>query len=124
MQVSAVVDEQALQAAPPAPHADAVGVTHWLFWQHPDGQLAALHWQAPPTHAWPWSQAGPAPQVQAPAVQRSVATRWQEVHTWPFAPQAESEAVMQAPAKQQPEQVVESQPVQLPATHSAPTGQT
>jgi hypothetical protein len=33
-----------MHAAPPLPHVIAVRfVTHWLFWQQPEGQFAAEH---------------------------------------------------------------------------------
>lgn len=51
-QVSAALP-QVTHAAPAVPHVWTETIMHVLFWQHPLGQLVALHTQVPLTHAWP-----------------------------------------------------------------------
>lgn len=67
--------------APPAVPAWQV-----LFWQQPVGQLAALHSQAPPTHAWPRAQAGPLPHWQVPWAQLSARVALQAEQLAPAVP--------------------------------------
>lgn len=55
---SARVGLHALHTPPSAPHAERVAVTHWPFSQHPFGQLAGLHTQAPLLHCWPTAHSG------------------------------------------------------------------
>jgi hypothetical protein len=60
-QVSDVSALQVVHAAPPVPQEPVLGVLQTFPSQHPEGQLAALHTQLPPTHADPGSHPGPVP---------------------------------------------------------------
>jgi len=123
-QLSAVVVLQALQVAPAFPHCSAVGLVHWPLLQQPLGQLVGSQMQAPPLHTWPGAQAGPAPQVQAPAVQVSEAPTRHEAQTAPPIPHLASLGTWQVPSKQHPlGQLAVLQPLQVPERHSPPAGQ-
>jgi hypothetical protein len=64
-------EEHVVQESPSVPHADVVGgETQLTPEQHPVGQLAALHLQAPPTHSWPARHAARPPHVQAPLAEQ------------------------------------------------------
>jgi hypothetical protein len=123
-QSSARFESQAAQVAPAAPHCWAVGVMHWLLAQQPSVQLVASQTQAPPLQRRPAAQAGPPPQVHAPAVQVSVACPRHDEQTAPAIPQALSPGTWQTPSKQQPlGQLRGLQPLQVPLVHAPPPGQ-
>lgn len=94
---------QAWQATPPVPQA-AVWLPAWqvLPMQQPLGQLAALHTQAPPTHAWPATQAGPAPHWQVPLAQLSERVALQAEQLTPAVPQRAAVGVRQVSPSQHP----------------------
>ena len=124
LQLSEVAASQAAHAAPAAPHCAAEGVTHWLLLQQPLVQLVASHTQAPALQRNPAPQAGPAPQPHAPAVQESVASFRQEVHTAPPRPHAAWVGTWQAPLKQQPlGQLSALHPSQVPPVQAPPPAQ-
>jgi hypothetical protein len=117
-QLSDVSAGQAEQEAPFLPQAETEAARHWLFWQQPDGQLAASQTHAPPTHDWPLLQPGFVPHRQLPAVQRSEVDVWQLVQTAPLVPQAVSVFDLQTPLKQHPlRQLAELQPLHVPDWH-------
>ena len=64
---------QEAHAPPPVPHSvESVPALHWPeALQQPIGQLVASQTHVPPEQRCPVAQAAPAPQAQAPAVQRS-----------------------------------------------------
>ena len=78
--------------------------------QHPVGQLAALHTQAPPTQRWPAPQAAEVPHWQAPLVQLSAEAASHEVHAAPAMPHCEAVGLTHWSPLQQPlRQLVASQ---------------
>jgi hypothetical protein len=79
-----------------------VGLTHAPPLQHPVAQLAALHTQAPPTHARPAPQAAFPPHLQAPPTQLSAEVALQVVQAAPAVPQVASALDWQMPLRQQP----------------------
>jgi hypothetical protein len=84
-QLSPPTVEQVAQRAPPLPHAlGTVPATQVLPWQHPLGQLAALHTQEPFTQEVPTPHDAPVPHWHWPfAPQVSFATRSQLAHARP-----------------------------------------
>lgn len=108
------VDPHDVQVPPSIPQVDADACMHTLFWQHPARHDAALHTQLPLTHSRPVVHAGPVPQAQAPAVQRS---EWEShvEHAPPFAPHAPADGVVHVDPEQHPAgQVVELHPAHAP----------
>ena len=71
VQVSVVEVSQAAQAAPAVPQAAKLGTWQTPALQQPLGQVALVHWQIPPTHAWPAPQGAPPPHLQVAETQLS-----------------------------------------------------
>jgi hypothetical protein len=117
-QLSAVRGSQVVQAAPPVPQEPVAGVLQTLPLQQPEGQLAALHTQVPPTQAEPAAHAAPPPQEQLPPLQVSLAPH--AMQDEPLSPQAAVVLVVQvSPAQQPVGQLVESQ-THLPPRQRCP----
>ena len=85
--------------------------------------MVESHTHTPPTHCWPAPHAAPPPQPQVPAAQ--VLPFVHTTHAAPLLPQAAAVVgETQAPPWQQPlGQVVESQPVHMPASQVEPVMQ-
>lgn len=123
-QPSERTESHVAHAAPAVPHFAALGVAQESPSQQPAEQLVASHTHAPLLQRWPLAHAGPEPQRQAPAMQRSVVIATQLTHTAPPLPHSESLETRHVPSKQHPlGQVVPSQPVQLPPSHAPPAAQ-
>lgn len=60
------------------------------FWQHPFGQVVALHAHAPPVHATPALHCAPPPHLHCPATHASAAPALHVVHAAPPVPHAVS----------------------------------
>jgi hypothetical protein len=118
--------EQGPHAAPPVPQVLApwlAGGTQVPALQHPVGQLAASHTQAPPTQRWPAEHAAPEPHAQAPFAQRS-AVALQAVQVLPAVPHdAVVTGVTHALPLQQPLGQLVALQTQAPPTHCWPAPQ-
>jgi hypothetical protein len=117
----------ATHAEPAAPHVVGVAALHVAPAQQPDGHETPSHTQVgtplTATQRWPESQAGLAPQRQAPAVQRSASTPPQSMHVAPLTPQLDGPEAMHWSPWQQPfGQLVASQ-AQRPDWQRCPTVQ-
>ena len=86
-QLSAPIESQAEQAAPPMPQpAEVGGETQVLPAQQPPAQLLESHTQLPETQRWPAVQATP-PHVHSPlAEQPSARAASQATQAWPWLP--------------------------------------
>jgi hypothetical protein len=123
VQLSAVSASQAVQFRPAEPHCAAVGVVQVFPWQHPLAQLVGSHTQVPPLQRWPAAQAGPLPQVHAPAEHMSEAPS-QATQVSPPMPHWALVGSWQVPLKQQPlGQLAALQPLQVPPAQVPPAPQ-
>jgi hypothetical protein len=115
-QVSAVVDEQALQLAPPVPQVVKVGAWQAPPAQHPLGHDCALQTQAPLTHTVPAPHAGLVPQPHSPVTEQTFARVGSHAtQAAPLTPQVPSPALVQvAPEQQPPGQLEALQPLHTP----------
>jgi hypothetical protein len=111
---------QAVQVAPPVPHAPVDGVSHTLPWQQPDGQEVPLHTQLPPTHACPKAHCGPLPQAQLPPVHESDRFASHATQLAPTNPHADCVGVVHVPLEQQPWGHDAALHTQAPPTHCWP----
>ena len=86
---------QATHVEPPVPHWELlVVVTQVVPLQQPVAHEVESHTQLPPTQCCPAPQAGPAPQVQLPAVHESDVIALHVVHARPPAPHAAADATL------------------------------
>ena len=115
-QVSAVVDEQALQVAPPTPQVAKVGASQAPPEQQPSGHDCALQAHAPPEHTVPAPHAGFVPHRHSPdAEQRLARVGSQATQAAPLTPQVPNPAPVQvAPEQQPPGQLEALQPLHTP----------
>jgi len=114
------LEPHVLHEPPAVPHVPASCCWHWLFWQQPLGHDAALHVQAPPTHACPCGQALPDLHTHPAAVQVSAPIP-QGAHAPPPAPQAVADGAVHVCPEQQPlGHVVPLQSAQEPALQMRP----
>jgi hypothetical protein len=130
-QLLAVVEEQALQLAPPAPHRASVGGLTQLPplppLQHPPAQLVPSQTQLPARHRLPTEHSAFVPQRQLPLeLHESARDGSQPLHAAPPVPQSRTVAgltqvaPLQQPAAQLPAlQPVHAWAVQVPAPHEA-----
>ena len=104
------------QPDPSVPQLESERVSHVPPEQHPAGQEVALHTQRPPEHACPATQAGLAPQVQAPVAEHVSAVRGlHAVHAAPSIPQVMNADRAHVEPEQQPvAQLVDVHPLQVP----------
>lgn len=114
-----------VHALPPLPHAAVVPPgMHSVPAQQPPHEVASQT-HAPPTQCWPAEHAGPAPQAQLPAVQRSADAGSHATHAAPGAPHVAGALVSQRDPAQHPAHELASQTQApetqcCPATHAAP----
>jgi hypothetical protein len=121
-QVSLAAAGQATQAPPPVPQVGTAGTRQAPPAQHPPAQEAALHTQAPATHAVPAPQAAPAPQRHSPvAAQLSARAGSHITHAAPPIPQDIIDNATQVdPEQHPPGQVVGLQSAQAPPAQIRP----
>ena len=114
------------QAHAPAMQWSAVRVSqarHWPDRQHPCAQPAS-HVQLPARQTWPWLQAGPAPQEQAPLVHASAVVSLHDWHATPLAPHVAVVGLTHVlPEQHPPGQVCALQLSHTPLVHSSPGAQ-
>ena len=114
-------DGHAEHAEPPPPQAPLpLPGSHVPFEQHPLGQEVPLQTHAPFRHTCPFTQAGPEPHVQTPALEHRSASVPQVTHATPAVPHAAADATSHTLPRQQPvghEPLVQ---VHVPPTHAWP----
>ena len=113
-QRSALVGSQETQAAPPDPQLGNASALHAPPEQQPVGQAVELQTHVPAEHNCPTVHAGPAPHLQAPAVQLAAVPGAHAMHAPPPVPHAPSEGVLHVSPEQQPLGHVAVHPLQAP----------
>jgi hypothetical protein len=128
-QPSDVVGSQAVQAFPPAPHAETEIVVVQVPpfappSQHPEGHDAALQTHSPAEHTWPGPHGALAPHAHAPVAEQLSATALsQATQVPPAAPQLETDRAAHVdPMQQSPGQDAASQ-MHWPPAHLCPATQ-
>ena len=121
-QESAAVDEQAVHACPPIPHAFGEAEVQTVpFWQQPLGHEAASQTHSPATQLLPALQAELTPHWQAPVgPHMSERAGSQVTHAAPPPPQVIGPAMLQVGPEQHPAQLPELQALQTPPVHGPP----
>jgi hypothetical protein len=123
VQPSVALASQAAQAAPGAPHADALVVTHCPPLQQPVGHDVASHTQAPATQRWPASHARCVPQAQVPLRHASLRVGSQARQVLPPVPQLPAAEARQVALSQQPVGHEVASHTQLPERQRCPAPQ-
>ena len=124
-QRSLLVGSQVAQLPPLMPHLFIESPTQLFPSQHPVGHEVASHTQAPARHIWPATQAGAAPQVQAPVDEHpSACTASQPPQIAPPVPHVVSIRGLHVTPEQHPfGQVALVQLLHRPPAHDSPDGQ-